>query len=119
MKQLAPFLLFVAACGGSSTATSSPHSSSMALTADGKTLFVVNADADTISVIDTASRTLSHEIALGAAPSVDADGNFAPGVMPRTLALSADDKADLDELARRIGVAGDRYNEQHMGYVGR
>ena len=36
-----------------------------------------------------------------------------------TLALSADDKADLDELARRVGVAGDRYNEQHLNLVGR
>jgi aryl-alcohol dehydrogenase-like predicted oxidoreductase len=34
-------------------------------------------------------------------------------------ALSADDVADLDSLASRLGVQGDRYNEQHMGYVGR
>ncbi len=35
------------------------------------------------------------------------------------VALSADERADLDTLARRIGVHGDRYNEQHLGYVGR
>lgn len=35
------------------------------------------------------------------------------------VALSADQKADLDGLARRIGVHGDRYNAQHMGFVNR
>ena len=33
--------------------------------------------------------------------------------------LSADDLADLNELADRIGVQGNRYNEQHMALVGR
>jgi aryl-alcohol dehydrogenase-like predicted oxidoreductase len=33
--------------------------------------------------------------------------------------LSADDHADLDTLAARIGVHGDRYNEFHLGLVGR
>ncbi|MBN9214604.1 MAG: aldehyde oxidase [Microbacterium sp. SCN 70-200] len=36
-----------------------------------------------------------------------------------TVALSADDLADLDALAARIGVQGDRYNALHMGYVNR
>lgn len=31
--------------------------------------------------------------------------------------LSADELADLDELADRIGVRGDRYNEHHMSLV--
>lgn len=35
------------------------------------------------------------------------------------VALSADDVSDLDGLAQRIGVRGDRYNEVHMGYVNR
>jgi aryl-alcohol dehydrogenase-like predicted oxidoreductase len=35
------------------------------------------------------------------------------------VALSADERADLDGLARRIGVRGDRYNAQHMAYVNR
>lgn len=35
------------------------------------------------------------------------------------VALSADDIADLDAAASRIGVAGDRYNDTHMGLVGR
>ena len=36
-----------------------------------------------------------------------------------SVALSADDVADLDALARTVGVAGERYNAQHMGYVNR
>ncbi|ANC31830.1 hypothetical protein I598_2290 [Isoptericola dokdonensis DS-3] len=35
------------------------------------------------------------------------------------VALSADDLADLDALATRLGVAGDRYNAHHLGLVGR
>lgn len=35
------------------------------------------------------------------------------------LALSADERADLDSLAQRIGVSGDRYNAEHMNYVNR
>ncbi|OXM61010.1 aldo/keto reductase [Amycolatopsis vastitatis] len=33
--------------------------------------------------------------------------------------LSADELADLDALASRVGVQGDRYNEMHMGLVGK
>ena len=33
--------------------------------------------------------------------------------------LSADEVADLNSLAQRIGVHGARYNEVHMGYVNR
>ncbi|MGM7774620.1 aldo/keto reductase [Arthrobacter sp. KNU-44] len=33
------------------------------------------------------------------------------------VALSADERADLDSLARRLGVRGDRYNAEHMAYV--
>ncbi|WP_138418805.1 aldo/keto reductase [Sinomonas gamaensis] len=35
------------------------------------------------------------------------------------LALSADEVSDLDGLAQRVGVSGDRYNAQHMAYVNR
>ena len=35
------------------------------------------------------------------------------------VALSADELADLGNLAARIGVAGNRYNDHHMGLVGR
>ncbi|WP_219418962.1 aldo/keto reductase [Pseudonocardia nigra] len=33
--------------------------------------------------------------------------------------LSADELADLDDLAARVGVQGDRYNEHHLSLVGR
>lgn len=33
--------------------------------------------------------------------------------------LSADEMADLNALAARVGVQGDRYNATHMGYVNR
>jgi aryl-alcohol dehydrogenase-like predicted oxidoreductase len=36
-----------------------------------------------------------------------------------SVALSADEVADLDALAQRIGVQGARYNDQHLGYVNR
>ncbi|WP_426515606.1 aldo/keto reductase [Diaminobutyricibacter sp. McL0618] len=36
-----------------------------------------------------------------------------------TVALSADERSDLDGLAQRIGVQGERYNAQHLGYVDR
>ncbi|WP_342453317.1 MULTISPECIES: hypothetical protein [Kocuria] len=35
------------------------------------------------------------------------------------VALSADEVADLNRLAARIGVQGARYNAVHMGMVGR
>jgi aryl-alcohol dehydrogenase-like predicted oxidoreductase len=35
------------------------------------------------------------------------------------VALSADERADLDSLAQRIVVRGDRYNATHMAYVNR
>ncbi|WP_426303218.1 aldo/keto reductase [Arthrobacter sp. R-11] len=35
------------------------------------------------------------------------------------LTLSADERADLDSLAQRFGVRGDRYNAEHMTYVNR
>jgi hypothetical protein len=33
--------------------------------------------------------------------------------------LSADEVADLDQLAARVGVQGDRYNPQQMSFVDR
>jgi len=67
------------------------HSSSIAISANGETVYVVNADADSVSVIDTATRSLETEIHLGlVAPIVAGDGSFTPDVMPRALALSPD-----------------------------
>jgi aryl-alcohol dehydrogenase-like predicted oxidoreductase len=36
-----------------------------------------------------------------------------------TVAMTADEVAELNALAARLGVSGDRYDELHMGYVGR
>jgi diketogulonate reductase-like aldo/keto reductase len=35
------------------------------------------------------------------------------------VALSADERADLDSLAQRIAVRGNRYNPTHLAYVNR
>jgi YVTN family beta-propeller protein len=90
-------LLVLAACdtqGVTPAATPPPaaHSSSMALSADGATLYVVDADADSVAVIDTRKRALLAEILLaGAPPAPDpATGAFTPAVMPRSLALAPD-----------------------------
>jgi YVTN family beta-propeller protein len=80
------------------------HSSSIAVSADGRTVYVVNADADSVSLIDTQTRTLTAEILLAAAhPVPDARGVFAPAVMPRALAL-APDGATLYVTGQRAGA---------------
>ena len=88
----------LAACGGGGTARpdgppaprSTAHSSSIAVSGDGATIYVVNADSDSVSILDARGRALIAEIALGSAPAVDATGRFWPAVMPRALALSPD-----------------------------
>ena len=103
----------------------SGHSSAMAITRDGATLFVVNPDADSVSVIDTAGRTLSHEILLAAAhPAVDANGSYAPAVMPRALegrrARPVTNRFDEHLGPQQIIIkgapraAGDSQAERHM-----
>ncbi|HEY2404474.1 MAG TPA: hypothetical protein VGI10_00620 [Polyangiaceae bacterium] len=68
------------------------HSSSLALDATGKELYVVNPESDSISVLDVQTRQLEREILLAAAPpSADAStGRYTPSIMPRTVALSPD-----------------------------
>ncbi|HEY0194062.1 MAG TPA: beta-propeller fold lactonase family protein, partial [Kofleriaceae bacterium] len=97
----------VAGCGGGDGASVPPpdtgsgtaipaartgdHSSSIAVTADGGTIYVVNPEADSVSVLDPASRRLVAEIPLGAGHVAPAsDGSFTPAILPRALALSAD-----------------------------
>ncbi len=88
--------------GGASSPAGAGHSSSIAISPDGATVYVVNADSDSISVIDTRARTLTAEIPLGAGPPVadPTSGAYAPVIMPRMLALSSD--------ARTLYVSGER-----------
>lgn len=66
----------------------SDHSSSIAVSPDDATVYVVNADADSVSFIDTASRQLAREVLLAPTPpALDSSGHYAPGVEPRALAL--------------------------------
>ncbi|MBS2031172.1 MAG: hypothetical protein JST54_24945 [Deltaproteobacteria bacterium] len=73
------------------------HSGPVALSADGATLFVANPDLDSISIVDLATRQLTHEVLLsGAHPIASTDGGeFTPSVMPRALALTPDGKTVL------------------------
>ncbi|KJQ52839.1 aldo/keto reductase [Microbacterium sp. SA39] len=52
-------------------------------------------------------------------PGTRRTARIAENAGSTAVALSADDVADLDRLADRVGVAGDRYNPQQMGYVDR
>ncbi len=94
--------LLAGACGGGGVSGSGGHSSSIAVSADGKQLYVVNADADSVSVLDAVGHTLQREILLaGTHPSPSADGSsYTPAVMPRALALSHD--------GRTLYVTGER-----------
>ncbi|PJI86595.1 aldo/keto reductase [Luteimicrobium subarcticum] len=52
-------------------------------------------------------------------PGTRRTSRIAENAAATAVALSADELADLDGLARRVGVQGDRYNPVHMGYVNR
>jgi YVTN family beta-propeller protein len=91
-------LVLLAACGDNNRIgppePTSPaghgHSSSIAVSADGAEIYVVNPDLDSVSIIDAGTRSLAVEIPLGPRPAIDASGGFAPNVLPRALALSPD-----------------------------
>lgn len=110
MKRALVAFAIALGCGWDVPATPpvpAPHSSAMALTRDGATLFVANPDADSVSVIDAPGRTLVKEIPLGdAPPAPDASGAYAPRVMPRTLTLSPDEKT--------LYVTGQRSGKVHV-----
>ena len=52
-------------------------------------------------------------------PGTRRTARIAENAGSTALALSADERADLDSLAARLGVAGDRYNPDQFSYVGR
>src|SRR3954464_9689641 len=60
--------LAVAGCSGAAFVHTPAVSSTIALTSDDRALWVVTPDADSVSVIDPATRALVAEIALGTAP---------------------------------------------------
>jgi DNA-binding beta-propeller fold protein YncE len=75
------------------------HTTPIAIDPPGTQLFVVHPDADSVSVVDLASRKILHEVLLaGKAPSVDESGRYAPAVGPRALAL--------DSTGRTLYVTG-------------
>jgi len=78
------------ACSSSQSqpASVSEHSSSIAVSFDASTIYVVNADADSVSFIDAHAKKLIREVSLGTAMPAAATGQpFTPPVSPRALAL--------------------------------
>ena len=53
---------------------------------------MVNTDADSVTVLDPASRASLAEIALGPTPAVDDAGRYEPPVKPRALAILPNDQ---------------------------
>ncbi len=52
-------------------------------------------------------------------PGTRRTSRIAENSAATTVGLSADERADLDSLADRLGVAGDRYNPEHMALLDR
>jgi aryl-alcohol dehydrogenase-like predicted oxidoreductase len=52
-------------------------------------------------------------------PGTRRRGRLEENAASTAVSLSADEVADLNAVARRIGVQGNRYNDLHMGLVGR
>lgn len=87
--------------------TAGTISSSIALTSDDLGLWVVNPDADSVSLVDTTTRSLLSEIPLAPAPPrVDpVTGRFEPSVSPRALAIVGDRKVYVaGQAASRVFV---------------
>jgi YVTN family beta-propeller protein len=86
-------LACVVACSDmtSPAASQQVHSSPIATSPDGTKLFVVHPDADSVSILDRATRVVVREVLLASkAPAVDPTTNrFDPAVSPRALALDS------------------------------
>jgi aryl-alcohol dehydrogenase-like predicted oxidoreductase len=52
-------------------------------------------------------------------PGTRRTGRIEENAAATRVALSADERADLDALAARVGVHGNRYDDFHLGLVGR
>jgi DNA-binding beta-propeller fold protein YncE len=90
IRALVAAVLGASACSQASGGSphGSDHSSSIAVSEDGATVYVVNPDADSVSFVDTRAAKLTREVLLApAAPQADAGGRFDPAVSPRALAL--------------------------------
>lgn len=81
-------------------------SSTIALTSDDRQLWVVNQDADSVSLIDPFSRKLVAEVPLSASPpTVDATTQrFEPSVKPRALAIAHGKIYVAGQTANRVFV---------------
>lgn len=109
----------LASCSGTDTETTPPPpppvetpfgttvSSSLALSKDDHTLWVVNQDADSVSVLDTDKRSILAEIPLGSKPPAldPSTKRFDPAVLPRALAVVSDTK---------VYVAGETSNRLYV-----
>jgi YVTN family beta-propeller protein len=93
--------------GGALAPTGTNVSSSLALTTDDMTLWIVNQDSDSVSVIDTQKGALLDEILLGEAPpSMNTTTmRYDPAVLPRALAIVGDAK---------VYVAGESANTVYV-----
>jgi len=90
MRNTLVFVVLLAAGCGSATTHTATASSTIALTSDDSALWVVNTDADSVTVIDPSTRASLAEIALGPAPAVDGNGRYEPALKPRALAILPD-----------------------------
>jgi len=84
-------LVLVAACNAPIPQVPT-RSTSIAISADDRTLFVVNPEADSLSVIDLPSRKLVQELPLGTTPPSLLGDRYDPLIRPRALALLPGDR---------------------------
>ena len=95
----------VVACSAGSRASRQSHSAPLAMSPDGARLYVAHPDADSVTILDVAKRTILHEVLLsGAHPIVDpTTQRYDPAVEPRALALDSTG-ASLYVTGQRSGL---------------